>query len=205
MFETHQKEIGRFARDNADNMFRVVVFVHATIQQQLNIIPEIMEDIDVEGLASIHLWGYKRAAYEWFDDNKDQVYQTAMAIYDGHADPADCEHELLKYFATLPGLGLVKGGFVIQLCFGLSGCIDRHNIARFGIPKRQFDASRFNAARMQSTRNRIVRQYHEVVAKGGGTQALWDGWCAYVAEKQSAVHESAWAVSRLHCEAIGTR
>lgn len=202
MFDVHQKEIGEFARADAANMYRVITFVHATVQQQLNVVSDCMESIDNDGAASIHLWGWKREAFLWFGDNQNEVYSTAMGIYDGYADPELVQHELLKYFASLPGLGLVKGGFVIQLCFGLSGCIDRHNLARFNIPVRKFDATRYKGARTNKTRNRIVREYHATVRHCGGTRALWDDWCRYVAKKYTSIYADAWAVSALHCEAI---
>lgn len=202
MFDTHQKEIGQYAQASADNMARVITFAHATVQQSLNTVSEAMESIDLEGPASRFLWGWKREAYLWLEDNKAAVYSTAMGIYDGYADPAVVEHELLKYFASLPGLGLIKGGFVIQLCFGLSGCIDRHNMARFGIHERTFKAFRFKNAKTARTRNRLVRDYNVAVAKCGGTRALWDGWCNFLAAKYEVIYASGWQVSRLHCEAI---
>ncbi len=205
MFDTHQKTIGEFARANPENMFRVITFVHATVQQSLNTVPAIMRDTKQRGAASIHLWGWKRGAYEYFDANKADVYRQAMALYDGHANPDTAAHELLKYFAGLPGLGLVKGGFVLQLCFGLSGCIDRHNLARFNIAEAQFAAGRFKGAKTNATRNRLVSNYHDTVARCGGTAALWNDWCNYVAAKVPSIWPDGEAVSAIHVSAIGAR
>lgn len=202
MFDTHQYEIGRYARYDARNMFRVITFVLCTIQQQLNIVEECMEDIDHEDAASIYLWGWKREAFMWYRDNKDQVYRTAMDIYDAHPDPSIARHELLKYFASLPGLGLVKGGFVIQLCFGLSGCIDRHNVKRFNIPAGRFKAFRYKNAKTNKTRNAIVREYHAIVDRCGGTASLWDTWCNYLAAKTPSIYKNGYAVSKIHMDAI---
>jgi hypothetical protein len=202
MFATHQSEIGKYARDNADNMARVITFVYATIQQPLNTVTDTMEDIDETGGASIYLWGWKRGAWLWLQEHKEEVHKRAMDIYDGHADPETVEHELLKYFASLPGLGLVKGGFVIQLCFGLSGCMDRHNMARFDIKENAFAAGRFKNAKTNKTRNALVRDYHATVAACGGTAALWNDWCAYLANKYEVLYSDAWQVSALHIKCI---
>jgi hypothetical protein len=202
MFDTHQKTIGEFARANPENMFRVITFVHATVQQSLNTVPAIMRDTKQRGAKSIHLWGWKRGAFEFFETNRADVYRQAMAIYDNYPDPDTAAHELLKYFAALPGLGMVKGGFVIQLCFGLSGCIDRHNLARFSIPEAQFAAGRFKGAKTNATRNKLVANYHATVARCGGTAALWNDWCDYVAAKNTAIYANGEAVSALHVSAI---
>lgn len=203
MFDEHQKEIARFAQFDADNMARVITFVYATVQQSLHMTPMIMGAIDEQGVDSEYLWGWKKDAYAFIEENKADVYRVAMAIYGGYADPDICQHELLKYFASLPGLGLVKGGFVIQLCFGLSGCLDTHNIKRFGLKGNTFNANRFKGAKTEATRNRVVRHYHALIKKSGGTRALWDRWCEHVAEKQPKQYANAWQVSRVHCAALG--
>jgi hypothetical protein len=202
MFEEHQSKIGRYARQDADSMAKVYTFVLATIQQSLWQTPEIMQSIEHEGIESRFLWGFKYDAYEYLIEHKATIYAVAMNIWRGHADPLDQEYELTRYFAGLKGLGLVKGGFMVQLCFGLGGCLDSHNITRHGLDERKFKASRFKSASLKNKRS-ILRNYFAVIMSAGGCEALWDSWCQYVADRQPGRYEDAYAVSALHVKAIG--
>lgn len=203
MFNIHQKQIAQFAKANPENMARVITFVYATVQQPLTMVTMIMESIDEQGGSCEYLFGWKLPAFLYVEENQQAIYNIAMNIYDVYPNPKVAEHELLKYFASLPGLGLVKGGFVVQLCFGLSGCLDSHNLERFGYTKQTFAASKFKNAKTEKTRNRLVSKYHTAISKAGGTASLWDSWCDYVANKQPNTYNSGYDVSRLHCEAIG--
>jgi hypothetical protein len=185
-------------------MAQVLQFVILTVRQPLEGITEQMESVNQEGAGSHFLWGWKRDAFANIDEHQDTIYRDAMAIWSGYIEPAAIEKELLRYFADLPGFGLAKAGFVIQLCFGLSGCIDSHNLARFNISYEDIAASRFKRAKTPKTRNRLLDLYCELVHQCGGTAALWDGWCEYVAgQRPAAFTGGAHEVSALHCEAIG--
>lgn len=203
MFKQHQARIGSFARDNADNMAQVIQFVFLTVQQPLEGVSDQMKDVNEEGAGSQYLWGWKQEAFANLDQYQDDIYRDAMAIFSGYADPDTQAKELLRYFADMPGLGLAKAGFVIQLCFGLSGCIDSHNLERFGISYADISASRYKRAKTQKTKNRLLDLYCGLVTKCGGTADLWDGWCEYVADRRPNQYDSAWDVSALHCESIG--
>jgi len=198
MFQKHQQEISQYAKTGPDQMARVITFVYLTVQQSIFDIPDLMRDVDKNGIDSKFIWGFKIGAYEWINENKAEVYYALMSIYHGYPDPADAEYELLKTFADMPGLGLVKGGFCNQLIFGFTGCIDSHNITRFGTNPAAFSASRFKRAK-HKTRGRMAREYISLCSQLGGPEVLWDGWCAYVADRNNT---TAIAVSELHVSAI---
>ena len=202
MFNEHQAKIGRYARQDAGSMARVYAFVLATIQQGLWQTPEIMDSIDKEGLDSRFLWGFKYDAYTYLMEHHETIYDVSMTLWRGHANPAHQEYELTRYFAGLPGLGVVKGGFMVQLCFGLSGCLDSHNIKRYGLDERKFKASRFKSASLKGKRT-ILRNYFNVIRSEGGCEGLWDSWCNYVAQQQPERYSNAYEVSELHLKAIG--
>jgi len=202
MFDEHQTKIGRYARQGPDEMARVYTFVLATIQQSLWMTPDIMQSIDREGIESRYLWGFKYDAYEYLVDNQRQIYDNAMDIYSGYASPEVQEQELLYYFASLPGLGIVKAGFMVQLCFGMAGCIDTHNLSMYGICPNKFKASRFKAAK-DKTKRLIMLQYLTVIDSEGGCGSFWDRWCEYVAKRSPERYTGPYAVSELHVTAIG--
>jgi len=201
MFDTHQKAIGEFARANPANMAKVYTFVIATIQQSIETVPDMTKDMVLLGSASPYAWGFKADAMDFIRDNADMVFHASMAINANHANPQDAEHELLKFFADLPGLGLAKGGFMVQLCYGLSGCLDSHNLARFNISANDFKASRFKKAKSPALRSDIVQAYHIACHNAGGTRSLWDSWCEYVAGLRDDL--TGYQVSALHCRALG--
>jgi hypothetical protein len=205
MFTNHQPKIKAYAIKNGDNFFKVIQFVLLTIQQPLHSIPFQMTLVDSEGLAANCLWGVKREAWLWHKKNKNFVYDHAMLLDHIHVNPGHAASELLIYFASLPGLGLAKGGFLAQLTFGLVGCLDSHNVERYGLAKSQVSASAFKRAKTPTTRHAKVNQYLDLCLELGGCEGLWNSWCEYVYTKQAhqGYYNSAHHVSELHCTALG--
>jgi hypothetical protein len=169
MFAIHQNKVRNYAARGPVEFGRVLSFVLLTVQQPLDTVPSAMKDVDREGIESKYLWGFKRDAYEYMQKNKEQIYSDAMNLA-SIPDPEIAERELLAYFAAMPGLGLVKAGFVLQLCFSLGGCIDTHNVKRFecdngrrSLP--QFlRASEFKSAK-PSTKARFLNQYQDLLKR----------------------------------------
>ena len=201
-FEAHQPIIGRYARSSPKAMGNVFQFVIATVQQALVTVPTILESFQQDGRGSVYAFGFKRDALDWLEENQESLYKQSLNIYDGYANPEDASAELLFYFAGLPGLGLVKGGFMAQLAFGVGGCLDTHNIKRFGLNPARFKACRFKDARTASTKNKIVSEYLDYCRQSGGCALLWAEWCDYVATNQPKVYPGAAAVSALHVESL---
>lgn len=202
-FTAHQPVIADFAQSSPENMAKVYRFVLATIQQPLWMTPGIVQDFERQGSKSAFAFGMKGVALDWLAGNYHWVYDVATRTYVGGEADADVTAErLMLYFASLPGLGLIKGGFMAQLCFGLSGCIDRHNCARFGYNERDFAAHRFKALRRDGSRLFMVQEYLEMVRSCGGTAQLWAEWCEYVAARDKRYGDAV-TVSALHCVALG--
>ncbi|WFG40869.1 hypothetical protein ParaKuw1_00036 [Paracoccus phage ParKuw1] len=199
MFQRDQKEISDYAMTGPDQMARVITFVYLTIQQSITTCEDMMRDVDRQGVESRHLWGFKIGAYEWLHEHKQEVYDMARLLHDGYADPAVAEIETLKFFASLPGLGLVKGGFVNQLIFGQTGCMDTHNSVIFEIDPYRFKASRYKSASMKR-KAIMVMDYANICWDQGGPEFLWDNWCSYVAERNGYTAD---AISAMHCKALG--
>lgn len=193
MFAEHQPAIAAHARD-PDGFRRIVRFVLLTIQEPLSRAPAFM--LRIETGDSAPLWGFKGTADKWWEHH----YVTAHAICQTYADMRDTDG-LVAYLSQCPGLGLAKGGFVAQLCWGLSGCLDSHNVKRYGINPNTVAArkvKRFTTARARAS------EYNAACDTLGGTRALWDSWCTYVADSGGYGEGlSADAVSALHCTALG--
>ena len=201
MYKEHNKHIGLFARQSPDNLERVLQFVCATIQQPLEMVPNILDSFSAEKEESKHAWGWKADALAFYDEKKQEIYDISMAIYEGYADPATQELELVKYFANLEGLGLVKGAFVAQLAFGVGACLDVHNMRRYEVEPSRFAASAFKRLSPKSQAKRAF-EYCALCAEIGGSEYLWDSWCDFVAELRPEKFANGFEVSKLHLDAI---
>lgn len=208
MFADHQPVIAAWARQSPDNFADVLAFVHLTIQQPIDTVPAALADVRNVGHASKYLWGNKAVGYRHVVAHKDAIFADFMEL-SALADPERRRHEALEYFAMLPGLGQVKAGFVLQLTMGEVGCLDTHNIERYGlIPtgRRELPAwmrgNKFKAA-SPAKRQEHIRAYISACDQLGGCEKLWNAWCTYVADKYPVRYPGgAFEVSKLHCDAI---
>lgn len=204
MFTNHQPKIAKFAARNPDNFFQVIQFVLLTIQQPLLRMPLDMREVNKRGADASCLWGVKLQAWRYHGINRGTVYDTALQLNDTNPNPYEAEKAVLGYLATLPGLGLVKGGFVAQLAFGLAGCLDTHNVVRYNLSRSQVSACAYKSAKTQKSRDAKLDAYLGLCHEFGGCEALWDSWCEHVfSRNRGDVYDSAYHVSAVHCEAFG--
>lgn len=193
MYAQHQPIIASYAKQSPDHLAEVHTFVLATIQQRMFHVPRIMADIRDRGADSAFLWGFKLPAYEFMKANKNEVFENILSI--------QSDHDRLAYAAGLPGLGLVKAGFLLQLVFGEAGCLDTHNVKRFGLNSQAFRSTAFKNAKTESTRDRMVSNYLELCHNLGGSESLWDSWCSHLADVDPGF-VSPTQVSEMHVAAI---
>lgn len=204
MYDTDQALIGAYARTSPENMGRVYKFVIATIQQPLETVAVAMADFEELGSDSRFAFSSKATALDWMaeGDNLETLYATAILLWNEAPNDDEAEHALLDLFASCPGLGLVKGGFMVQLIFGLAGCLDTHNIIRLGLTPSRFAASRYKGAKRAATRHMIREEYLEACRGAGGVMHLWNDWCLFVADLRPGRWADGEAVSRYHAELI---
>lgn len=202
MFYAHNPIIREYAQSGPDAAADVARFVIATIQQSIERVPEIAREFRHMGSESLYAFGWKGAAIDWHNDNAERTHGDALAIYHNADCERDAEIALTAYFASLPGLGLAKGGFMAQLCFGLSGCLDSHNLARFGINPGPYKASAYKALRRDVSRHQRAADYVTHIHALGGPAGLWDSWCDYVAELRPDVFGDGFDVSACHVAAL---
>ena len=190
MFKKHQPNIEEFARKDPDNFAQVVLFVSATIQQMFHMVPAIVDSVREHGLDSKHLWGSKKDTWIYTLENKEMLFEAVFS-------DMDLEDKLLS-LAEIPGIGLVKAGFVLQLCTGEVGCLDVHNLRRFGLSAQTFKLGKvkYLTARKKAT------LYIKTCIECGGSEKLWDDWCDLIADKYPMRFRGGNAVSELHEEII---
>ena len=142
------------------------------------------------------IWGSKPAALEYLDGPDGwSVYNLAS----GCAATRDAAG-VLDALTRVPGIGLAKAGFLAQMAYGLAGCLDTHNLRRFGLSP---NLCALRASALPPTRARRIGAYLEAVEQCGGSENLWNDWCAYLAERAPSRYLHAYDVSELHPAALG--
>ena len=200
MFNQDQTVIGSYARSNADQFARTCQFVILTVQQSLfNVEADFSQiddgDNDVTGI----LFGWKYAAFNSIWTNRERLY-TQCEHYAETLEGNDLAAAIIDCIASEPGYGLVKAGFVAQLIYGVGGCLDTHNIRRFGLKESTF--AKYKTLKTAKAKRAKLLKYVTLCSDLGGAAALWDSWCEYVYSRQPAAYRSADHVSETHLTAL---
>lgn len=194
-YQDHIAQCNQLAQGSPANLVRAITFALATIQQQLETVPDIVQDFEAVGSASRFAFGSKAKGLDWLAVNGDQLYRDAMSNLDN-------PRELLRVFLQCPGLGLVKAGFTSQLISGHVGCLDVHNIRMYSIPMASLRYSYPKSTELQQTK---AQAYVDLCQGLGGSVALWANWCHYVAQKRPGNWSNGLAVSQLHVDCLAGR
>jgi hypothetical protein len=194
MFSTHQKAISEFALGSNVGLERTFRLVFLSIRQPFHSMAKQMQDVDANGLQSPYLFGWKRDGLAFVRANASTIREKLKAVPEGYGDA-----QALLDVATVPGLGLVKAGFVLQLVTGSAGCIDSHNLQRFGLNANAF---KYGASASDALKRKKALAYLDACWKAGGCESLWNGWCNHVAENQPKHWTDGFHVSEMHQTAI---
>ena len=181
-----------YAQGSAENFKRAALFVLATVQQQLETVPVALTDICDLGTGSRFAWGNKAKGVEYLDDNYRALFD------DARARKSD-DVILMDLFLQIPGLALVKAGFLCQIFTGTVGCIDTHNVKLYDIPVSALRYRYENSAECNAAK---VTRYVELCNGLGGAHALWSRWCDYVAALRPFNWIDGAEVSRFHLDVI---
>ena len=172
MFKEHNPRINDYAQSNAERFSRTIMMVALSIQQPWSSVGNQIESMLDEGKASRFVWGNKAKTYEWLKANGEDLYQRVMDL--------ETTSERMLALTEIPGMGLVKAGFIMQLVFGEVGCIDLHNIKLYGVEPKRLAWS--NSLKTETKIKKIVG-YLELCQQLGGSEFLWDEWCYHLASK----------------------
>lgn len=197
MYANHQPEIMRWARRSPDNLARVVQFCIVSAREKFYNVPALLDDAE-QGRPST-LWGWKHRAYHeaWIDRHAIHHHCEAIADYDLGHEHRQADY-LVAYLATLHGLNCAKAGFVAQLAYGVSACLDAINTEKYGLPPRAW--ANLGQRKTSEGRLKLAQRYNNAVYNLGGPRVLWDSWCETVHERYPAVFCDPDHVSRWHLE-----
>lgn len=183
-----------------DGLVDVVEFVLCTIQAGLSTVKAQRQDIAQEGLRSRFLWGKKGDGLKYVQENKHFLWGKVQSLMEGGLGDATSIADCIQLFMAVPNLGLVKAAFVAQ-CLGFEvGCIDSHNLKRFGLNPNKF---KIGANISPALKRKKILDYIQTCYDLGGSEYLWNSWCEYVAgNKANKALDTADVVSKYHVECI---
>lgn len=192
MYAKDQAEIEAWARKDWRNTLDVGIFVLLTIRMQFGGIGRQLQRVRAGDEAP--LWGFKAEGAAYLREHAEYLHERAEDARQGRI----WVNDLLRDYYAVPGLGLVKAGFVVQLLIGEAGCIDMHNLARFGLEAKEFDVpKRKDPDEQLRVIDECIEHYLWTCEMLGGSEQLWDGWCEFVANTYKT-YDDAEDVSRRH-------
>ena len=177
-----------------------IMFVVLSIKTPFHTMSRQMQDYRKYGLSSKYVWGFKKQTLEYLLENRSDLYRRLMAASRIDVSKNARDRLMMEMLTQVPGLGLVKAGFVMQMMFGRVGCIDVHNSRRFRkvTPK----DLQFSPTAKVTTRLQKIDNYIEICKGHRSTSKLWDQWCDLIADKHCNHFSSGWDVSKYHLEAL---
>ncbi len=199
MYDLHNPLVRGFSHKSAKNLELVIAFVFASIRVQTSRLPELMAEYRKKGLKSSWIWGNKIKGLKYVRKHRKDLYVRMMKIL--KAKKKDCDLDLLMLFLEVPGLGLPKSGFVVQLVAGKAGCMDVHNLRKY-VP--EVDASIGTPNYFQTSGNsyatklRKAIEYLDLTKVIGGCKVMWNGWCTDRSEDYPQHFPTPFDVSEVH-------
>lgn len=185
MFKTDQPQIQAFAKKSPKNTARVIKFVLVSIRRNFAQVEDIMTGKCEPNMMSLTKEGIAYA--------EEHALELHSIIHDSRMPL----HDKLLAVTRVPGLGLPKAGFVLQLCCGEVGCLDTHNLRNFGLDAKDFKLTKNMAKNIER-----AKVYVDCCRKEGGCEYLWDQWCEFIAERWASKWNDAKDVSHAHVRGI---
>ena len=145
---------------------RGVMFAILSARVQFGRVPGQCKELRQRGSEARCLWGWKFDAYTY-------LQQHSAEVFGGVAHQPDSA-KALWCLTRIPGLGIVKGAFVLQMLGHDTACLDARNIAREGLNPRAYRSD--GEARKSSPAFALkIERYLDATA--GRSEELWDRWC----------------------------
>jgi hypothetical protein len=185
-FKTVQPKIQEWVSSSPRvNFSKVIQFAVLTIQQPFHSIAKQIDDVNLHGINSKYVWGNKRKTFEWLETypgTTHDIYRNLDSLTDDAA---------LGIMMEVPGLGVAKAGFVLQMTKGRVGCLDIWNSRLYnkdtlkGKPyKKLINDNRIfkdNKLHLGFFKSRPLE--YTLICKSIGTDVLWDNWCNLIDKK----------------------
>lgn len=189
MYKDHVPMIASAMRTDTEAFKRGVMFAAISARMRFNRVPALCEQLRYSGESCPCLWGWKKDTYKYLQKHGDSALASILPW-------KEYPSIALRNVTKIPGMGLVKGGFVLQLMGMDIGCLDTRNEARLGLDMRPY--------RTRGKKDKLTKSYQSKAERyaaitAGQAETLWDDWCVDTAEEYGL---SPQAVSQIHVDAI---
>ena len=199
MYSTHAKAIAKYGLNSTEGLESVFRFCFCSIRKPISSCLYQIEDIEINGIQSKHLFGSKRKGLEYVIKNKEALLTGLLEIKGRNMNDLARTIEAVYFVMQVPGLGMVKASFVLQMLGFNVACLDSHNLKRLGLDIKEMKVP--NTLRPETKIKKITKYVKLTRIKG--TEFWWDTWCHYVAgniaNKALATGE---AVSEFHVKCV---
>lgn len=183
MYQDHVPQISAAMRDNPEAFIRGCLFAIVSIRMPITRVPRMLGEIDREGEFAPALFGHKHDAYQYLMNYGSRLWETCRSA------PT---RDVMGALVQVPGLGIVKSGFIAQMLGHDIGCLDSRNEWRLGLKPRRFDSNGFKGKATKAFQRKLDAYMGETL---GRAQELWDDWCTdagltydMTAQEISAIH-----------------
>lgn len=185
MYKTHALACQDYALQSPDNFMDTAVMVSLSIQQKWSHVGRQMFDVRQNSDRSRFLWGNKGKTYKHLASHKHKLYAQTLAIANSYKTDDEKALSLMKSYLRIKGLGVPKAGFLCQLTLGLVGCMDTHNLKRYGLDEKMFklNPEPKTPKALDSNTQKLIQYIN--LCHGIGTENLWDTWCNSLSETSS--------------------
>lgn len=181
MYQRDCTTISNYALASPSGLRDVGEFTICTVNMPLSRVLDMRRDVKVNGYQSKWLSSVKRDGFAYLSQMSPSLHANLCKIIDKHGtDTIDAAQQAIDTLMDIPGVGMVKAGFIAQMCGLEVACLDRHNVRALGMKE---DALKIDKKLKPDTRNKKIRNYVKLCRRSGGAEYWWDTWCNYVADK----------------------
>ena len=156
----------------------IVAFVLLTIRQQFTWMPLQVADVAKHGTKSRFMFGWKPEGFMYARAYASALHNIAVRGFNGDISLED----VILAYMDIPGLGVAKASFLVQMTIGDGACLDTVNIQRLGLA---WDAFRTPKSLKSAALRAKIRSYNAVWQAHGNTTYWWDSWCEALTERKT--------------------
>ena len=189
MYQRDCNLISHYAMTSPDALYDIIEFTLCTINMPLSRVHTQRLSIREHGIKSKWVSSAKALGITYAQEHKAELHTLMLNLKevlnsDPYADLSpitgiNAAQAAVDLFMRIPSIGMVKAGFISQLCGFEVACLDRHNIRMLGLSETALLVSKKIKPEL---RLKKIYSYVEL-CRQRGAEYWWDTWCNYVAEK----------------------
>ena len=189
MYQRDCNLIAQYAMTSPDALYDIVEFTLCTINMPLSRVHTQRISIREHGIKSKWVSSAKAKGITYALEHKAELHTLMLNIKevlssDPYADLSPIAgingaQAAVDLFMRIPSIGMVKAGFIAQMCGFEVACLDRHNIRMLGLSETALLVSKKIKPEL---RLKKIYSYVEL-CRQRGAEYWWDTWCNYVADK----------------------